>query len=71
MSVGKELKRAREEAGLSQEELARKAEVSRVYLSEVERDRKLISLAVFMKICRGIGLLPSEVLARIEKRHRR
>jgi transcriptional regulator with XRE-family HTH domain len=67
MHVGVELRKAREEAQLSQEELAEKAGVSRVYVSLLERDKKSPTLDVYFRLCRALRLNPSELMARIEK----
>jgi transcriptional regulator with XRE-family HTH domain len=67
MNVGKQIKRAREEAGMSQEEVAAKAGISRVYLSELEGNKKSVSLSVFMRLSRAVNLLPSKLMSRIEK----
>ena len=65
--VGVELRKAREEADLSQEELAKRAGISRVYISQLEGGKKSISLGLFMRMAEGMGMLPSKLLARIER----
>ncbi|HWE94306.1 MAG TPA: helix-turn-helix transcriptional regulator [Tepidisphaeraceae bacterium] len=66
MRIGRELRRARESAGLSQEELGKKAEITRVYVSLLERDKKSPTLAVLSRICKALNVAPSELLARAE-----
>jgi len=68
--VGDELKRAREAAGLSQEDLAFKARIHRTYVSQLERDKKSPTLTILFRICRALGVTPSEFVARVEKTKR-
>ena len=49
--LGKELRKAREAAGMSQEELAFRARVHRTYISLLERDKKSPTLDVLFRIC--------------------
>jgi transcriptional regulator with XRE-family HTH domain len=67
MRIGKALKKARQDAGLTQEELAAKAGIHRVYLSELERDTKSPTIEIFDRLCRAAGTSASKVLARAEK----
>lgn len=67
MQVGDELRKAREEAGLSQEQLAGKADITRVYVSQLERNLKSPTLDVFMRLCKALKIAPSRMMARIEK----
>lgn len=66
--VGKELRRAREEAGFSQEDLAFRAGVHRTYISLLERDKKSPTLFIFFRLCAAMGVAPSELIARIEQK---
>jgi len=65
--LGAELKKAREEAGLSQEKLAFEAELDRTYISHLENDKKSPTLAVVFRICDALKIPASELIARIEK----
>ena len=65
--LGRTLKEFREEAGLTQEELASKANVHRTYVSLLERDKKSPTIALLFRICDALGVPPSVVIARIEK----
>lgn len=67
VKIGAEIKKAREAAGLSRQELAQRAGVSRVYVWQVETDVRAISLEVFMKIAKALGIKASTLLARIER----
>ncbi len=73
--LGDELRKAREQAGLTQEDLAFKARIHRTYVSQLERDRKSPTLAVLFRICEALGISASRLIARVErqskKTHRR
>ena len=64
--VGAEIKRAREAARLSQEELAEKAGIHRTYVSLLERDKKSPTLDVFFRVAAAVGLRASTLIARME-----
>jgi transcriptional regulator with XRE-family HTH domain len=67
LKVGEELRKAREEAGMTQGDLAAKANVHRTYISQVERDVKTPTLTVFFRLCYAMKIAPSKVIARIER----
>jgi transcriptional regulator with XRE-family HTH domain len=64
--LGQAIREARREAGLTQEQLAERADVHWTYLSEIETGRKNPSVAVLRKIAGGLGVKLSEVIARAE-----
>lgn len=68
MNVGDEIKKLREEAGLSQQALADKAKLHRTYVNMVERGKKNPTIDVFFRICAALDILPSKMMARIEKK---
>jgi len=65
--LGKELKKAREEAGLSQEKLGFEAEIDRSYVSMLETDKKSPTLDVLFRICDALKISASELIARVER----
>jgi len=67
MTTGEALREAREGAGLTQVELAEKAQVHRTYISQLEHGHKSPTVDVFIRICRAMEISPSKVMARIEK----
>ena len=67
--LGKELKRVREAAGLSQERLAFAAGVHRTYISLLERDKKSPTLNVLFRICKALKISAAELVARVEQPH--
>ena len=62
MSIGNEIKRRREDAGIKQEELARVICISQPMLSQYERGYKLPSLAVLARIADALGTTPAAIL---------
>jgi transcriptional regulator with XRE-family HTH domain len=65
--LGRELRKAREAASLTQEELAFRAGVHRTYISLLERDVKSPTLSVLFRLCQALGLSASALIARVEK----
>jgi len=66
--LGKQLRKARLAAGLTQEQLAFKADVSRNYISMLELDEKSPTVQVLLRICAALGVRASAIIARIERR---
>ena len=64
--LGDELRKARLKAGLTQEDLAFKARISRNYVSLLELDQKSPTVAVLLRVCRAMKVRPSRLIARIE-----
>ena len=54
--LGDELRKAREAAGLTQEEVSFRAGVHRTYVSLLERDKKSPTLDVLFRICGALGV---------------
>lgn len=69
--LGKELRKARHAADLSQEQVAVKARISREYLSYIENDRKSPTVGVLLRICKAMNVSASQIIARIEQSGRR
>jgi transcriptional regulator with XRE-family HTH domain len=67
MTIGPVLKEAREKAGLTQQDLADRAGVHRVYVSMLERDEKSPTLDVFFRLCRALGVRPRTLVQRVEQ----
>lgn len=66
--IGKVLRQLRRDTGITQEELARRAKIDRVYVSLLENDKSTPTLDVFCRVCKALGTKGSIVLARIERR---
>ncbi len=65
--LGRVLRTHRESAGLSQEEVAAKAGITREYVSHIENNRSSPTVDVLMRICKAIGVPASDVVAEIEE----
>ena len=60
------IRKRREAAGLSQEELAARAELHRTYISLVERVKRNITVDALDRIASGLGVSASRLLAEAE-----
>jgi len=65
-AFSRELRRARTEAGISQEELAHRAGKSIRYISLLESRKHQPSLATLKSICDGLNIPLAEFVARLE-----
>jgi transcriptional regulator with XRE-family HTH domain len=65
--LGDELRKARIAAGLTQEELGFKADISRNYVSLLERGEKSPTVQILQRICKALGVRASTIIARIER----
>jgi len=62
------LRRLRNAKGMSQDDLAYEAEVSRSYLSQLEKGAFHVSLKIIGKLAEGLGADPTEFLKSIPKK---
>ncbi|UGY27323.1 helix-turn-helix domain-containing protein [Bradyrhizobium septentrionale] len=62
------LRRLRAEKGLAQDDLAYEAEVSRSYLSQLEKGAFYASLKILEKLARALGVAPYELIMPPKKR---
>ena len=60
--VGRNVRRLREEAGLSQEKLALEAELDRTYVSGVERGVRNPTVTVVARIAKALKTEPDKLL---------
>jgi transcriptional regulator with XRE-family HTH domain len=65
------LRRLRHARGLSQDDLAYEAEISRSYLSQLEKGAFYASLKIIDKLAAVLGIEPAELLKLPPKRSRR
>jgi transcriptional regulator with XRE-family HTH domain len=63
---GKELRKLRLKAGLTQEEVAASANVSREYVSMLETDKNIPTIDVFMRLCHAVNAYPADVMSRLD-----
>ena len=66
-NVGRVLKLCRVELDLTQDQLAERLNISRSYISAVERGTANPALSKFMIYCDALDVAPEEVLARAKK----
>ena len=65
--LGDELKKARDEAKMTQEQVSYAAEIDRTYVSMLENNKKSPTVEVLFRICKALGVPASEVIARVER----
>lgn len=65
--LGNVLRKAREDAGLTQEQLSFEAELDRTYISHLENDKKSPTVDVLFRIANALGVRASELLALVEE----
>ena len=63
------LRRHRQAAGLSQEELAHRAEIDRTYISALERCVYSASIDVVDRLAKGLGVNASDLLLPLKSSH--
>ncbi len=61
-TVGKEIKKARIDAGLTQKDLADQISLSSNYISQIEKDKKLPSLKTLFKIAKALKVKPEKLV---------
>lgn len=64
------LRRLRHEKGLAQDDLAYEAEVSRSYLSQLEKGAFYASLKILEKLAKALGVEPYELIVPPTRRRR-
>ena len=69
--LGDEIRKAREEAGMSQEKLSFEAGVDRSYLSELENNHRSPTVEMLLRLCDAMDVRASELLARVERQRRK
>ena len=60
--VGENIRRLRKERGLSQEELSEDSNITPGYLSDIENNKKSVSLETLVSIANALQVSPSELL---------
>jgi transcriptional regulator with XRE-family HTH domain len=69
--VGGELRRLRERAKLTQEQLSFRAGLSRPYISQLERDLKSPTLDTLFLICDALAVSATNVVRRVDAARKR
>jgi transcriptional regulator with XRE-family HTH domain len=65
--IGDELKKAREAAGLTQQQVAAKAGITREYVSYLETGKYTPTVDVLMRLCAALGTKGWVLLRRVEE----
>ena len=66
--LGDELRKAREKAGMTQQELSLQAGIDRSYISMLEHDKKSPTVEMLFLICETLGTSAARIIARVEKK---
>jgi len=66
---GERLRQLRRECGLSQGELADRAEINRSYLSMIENNRSSPTMDVVTRLAKGLDISVWQLLSDVEERH--
>jgi transcriptional regulator with XRE-family HTH domain len=64
--LGELIRKARLDAGMTQEQLALRSRVDRSYLSEIERDVRHPTVQMLLRICRATGTSATEIVRQLE-----
>lgn len=62
--LGRRVREAREAAGLTQEELAQRVELSRASVANIERGNQRVALHKFVELAQALGVEPLRLLPR-------
>jgi transcriptional regulator with XRE-family HTH domain len=65
--LGQQLKHARTKAGLTQEELAARAKISREYVSKLECNKQSPTIDMLFRLTRILGVSASSIIAAVER----
>jgi transcriptional regulator with XRE-family HTH domain len=65
-SLGREIRKARQGRGLSQEKLAGLCDLDRTYIGLLERAEKSPTVDTLLRVALALGEMPSDLLARAE-----
>lgn len=66
-TVGKRIKEVRKQKGMSQDELAERADLSSQYISQIETGRKKGSLPTYNKLAKALGVSIDELTGSISE----
>ena len=66
-AFGAAVRAAREERGLSQESLGFECDLDRTYVSGVERGVRNPTLAVILRLARGLGVRPGDLVTAADR----
>jgi transcriptional regulator with XRE-family HTH domain len=62
VAFGRSIREARVERGVSQEELAHRADIDRSYMSSIERGEQSVGLMLMARVAKALGVTLSELV---------
>lgn len=66
-ALGEVVKALRREKGLTQERLAKQADITVTYVSRIENGQRNLTWAALTRLCHGLGVQRSALVARVEE----
>ncbi len=69
--MGEELRKARELAGLTQEQLSFEAKLSRPYISQLERNLKSPTVDTLFRLCDALDISAADLVRRVDAARKR
>jgi transcriptional regulator with XRE-family HTH domain len=69
--LGEELRKARLDAGMTQEQLSFEARLDRTYISQLERDLKSPTVDTLFRLCDALGVAAGDLIARVDRARKR
>ena len=60
-SIGRKIREFRHHRGFTQEELAFRADISSLYLRQIEKDDRNPTISTVLKLCKALSIPPSEL----------
>jgi transcriptional regulator with XRE-family HTH domain len=69
--MGQELRKARQKAGLTQEQLSFRAGLSRPYISQLERELKSPTVETLFRICDALAVSAADIVGRVDAARKR
>lgn len=67
VALGRVVKVLRREKGLTQERLAKQADITVTYVSRIENGQRNLTWATLTRLCQGLGVQRSALVARLEE----
>jgi transcriptional regulator with XRE-family HTH domain len=65
--VGRVLREAREASGMTQQDVAMRADMDRAYISEVENGKRAVSVDRLLRICGSMNVRAANVISDVEQ----
>jgi transcriptional regulator with XRE-family HTH domain len=70
-ALGSVMQERRRQLGLSQDEVAKRAELHRTYISDLERRSRNFSVKIFLQVAQALDISPTELMIKAEAVMRR